>query len=63
MTRVERQKAEDRRCGFCGKRLAERQGVGSGSIADGVYCNPDCFANAFPTRMAQAQRHAARRPN
>jgi hypothetical protein len=63
VTRAERQMSEDRRCGFCGKPLAERQGVGSGSIADGIFCNPDCYANAFPMRMAKAQRDAARRPN
>ncbi len=63
MTRVDRPKSEYRHCGFCGKRLAEGQGVGSGSIADGVFCNLDCFANAFPMRMAQAQRDAARRPS
>jgi len=36
---------------FCGKEIDPNRGVGSGRIADGIYCDLDCYARAFPGRI------------
>jgi hypothetical protein len=51
-----------RRCAHCGMELRDDQGVGSGRLEDGIYCDLDCYARANGLRFEVAQRSVDRTP-
>lgn len=43
-----------RRCAFCKRELGGRDGVGTGRLADGMFCDLLCLSRAFPSRYPRS---------
>lgn len=39
--------AARRICPWCGKKIPENKGIGTGKYSDGIFCDLDCYAHFF----------------
>ena len=46
-------------CPKCGKSIQEGRGVGSGKIAEGLFCGLDCFGEYYKGELIQRHKKQA----